>query len=146
MVICVERGADLHMAQLMPLPLTVSCSSKIQIGFTFLVPACQEGGFYCPDSASSLYYKGSASLNGAINLRVCVRKDHNSQLIKSNSVNIELRQHIQLINVRENSDISFSSIYKQTNGHAEYIQAGSKTDQLWGIIKFVIIRKSFINE
>jgi len=30
---------DLHMAQLMPLPLTVSCFSKIQIGFTFLVPA-----------------------------------------------------------------------------------------------------------
>ena len=24
MVICLERGADLHMAQLMPLPLTVS--------------------------------------------------------------------------------------------------------------------------
>ena len=39
MVICLERGADLHMAQLMPLPLTVSCYSKIQIGFTFLVPA-----------------------------------------------------------------------------------------------------------
>ena len=39
MVICLERGADLHMAQLMQLPLTVSCSSKIQIGFTFLVPA-----------------------------------------------------------------------------------------------------------
>ena len=39
MVICLERGADLHMAQLMPLPLTVSCSSKIQTGFTFLVPA-----------------------------------------------------------------------------------------------------------
>ena len=38
MVICLERGADLHMAQLMPLPLTVSCFSKIQIGFTFLVP------------------------------------------------------------------------------------------------------------
>jgi len=38
-VICLERGADLHMAQLMPLPLTVSCSSKVQIGFTFLVPA-----------------------------------------------------------------------------------------------------------
>jgi len=34
-----ERGADLHMAQLMPLPLTVSCFSKIHIGFTFLVPA-----------------------------------------------------------------------------------------------------------
>jgi len=39
MVICLERGADLHMAQRMPLPLTVYCSSKIQIGFTFLVPA-----------------------------------------------------------------------------------------------------------
>ena len=39
MVISLERGADLHMAQLMPLPLTVSFSSKIQIGFTFLVPA-----------------------------------------------------------------------------------------------------------
>ena len=39
MVICLERNADLHMAQLMPLPLTVSCFSKIQIGFTFLVPA-----------------------------------------------------------------------------------------------------------
>ena len=39
MVICLERGADLHIAQLMPLPLTVSCSIKIQIGFTFLVPA-----------------------------------------------------------------------------------------------------------
>ena len=39
MVICLERGADLHMAQLLPLPLTVSCFSKIQIGFTFLVLA-----------------------------------------------------------------------------------------------------------
>ena len=39
MVICLERVVDLHMAQLMPLPLTVSCFSKIQIGFTFLVPA-----------------------------------------------------------------------------------------------------------
>jgi len=38
-VICLERGADLYMAQLMPLPPTVSCFSKVQIGFTFLVPA-----------------------------------------------------------------------------------------------------------
>ena len=38
-VICLERGADLHIAQLMQLPLTVSCFSKIQIGLTFLVPA-----------------------------------------------------------------------------------------------------------
>jgi len=39
MVICLERNAYLHMAQLMPMPLTVSCFSKIQIGFTFQVPA-----------------------------------------------------------------------------------------------------------
>jgi len=39
-VICLERGADLHMAQLMPLPVTVSCFSKIQIGFTFGACVC----------------------------------------------------------------------------------------------------------
>ena len=40
MVMCLEQGADLlHMAQLMPLPLTVSCFIKIRIGITFLVPA-----------------------------------------------------------------------------------------------------------
>ena len=39
MVICLEQDADLHVAQLMPLPLTVSCFSKIQIGFAFLVLA-----------------------------------------------------------------------------------------------------------
>jgi len=39
MVICLELGADLHIAQLMLLPLTASPFSKIQIGFTFLVPA-----------------------------------------------------------------------------------------------------------
>jgi len=38
-VICLVRDADLHMAQLMPLPLTVTCFSKIQIGFPFLVQA-----------------------------------------------------------------------------------------------------------
>ena len=39
MVICLERDADLHMVQLMLLPVTVSCFSKIQVGFTFLVAA-----------------------------------------------------------------------------------------------------------
>ena len=56
MVICLERGADLHMAQLMPLPFTVSCLSKIQIGFTFLVPA----------------YPGSPGNKGPLNVCVCV--------------------------------------------------------------------------
>ena len=59
MVICLERGADLHMAQLMPLPLTVSCSSKIQIGFTFLVRAH-------PGSP------GKGPLNGCVCVCVCL--------------------------------------------------------------------------
>jgi len=38
-VISLQRGADLHMAQLMPLPLTVkSVKSRLVTGFTFLVP------------------------------------------------------------------------------------------------------------
>jgi len=59
-VICLERGADLHTAQLMLLPLTVSCSSKIQIGFAFLVPAH-------PGSP------GKGPLNGCVCVCVCVK-------------------------------------------------------------------------
>jgi len=63
MVICLERGADLHMAQLMPLPLNVSCFSKIQIGFAFLVPA-------------HLGSPGKGQLNGC----VCVSAYNKSKL------------------------------------------------------------------
>jgi len=42
-VFCLERGAHLLTAQLMPLPLTVSCFSKIQIGFAILVLAAGKG-------------------------------------------------------------------------------------------------------
>ena len=56
-VIFVERGADLHMFQLMPLLLTAACFSKIQIGFTFLVPA-QPG---CPLEKRPLNGCGSSS-------------------------------------------------------------------------------------
>jgi len=55
MVICLEQGADVRMAQLMPLPLTVSCFSNIQVGFSFLVPA----------------YLGSPG-KGPLNVCVCV--------------------------------------------------------------------------
>ena len=58
MVICLERGADLHVFQLMPLPLTVSCFSKFQIGFAFLVPAH-------PGSP------GKGPLNGCVCVCVC---------------------------------------------------------------------------
>ena len=56
MVVCLERGADLHMAQLMPLPLTVSCFSKIQIGFTFLVPAHLGSPGQLEDFVSAKFY------------------------------------------------------------------------------------------
>jgi len=62
MVICLERGADLHMAQLMPLPLTVSCFTKIQIGFTFLVPA----------------YLGIPGKRAAKRVCVFIKRSHNS--------------------------------------------------------------------
>ena len=57
MVISLERGADLHMAQLMPLPLIVSCFSKIQIGFTFLVPAHLGSPGKGPLNGCVYYYK-----------------------------------------------------------------------------------------
>jgi len=59
MVICLQRGADLHMAQLMPLPLTVSCFSKIQIAFTSPVPA-------------HLGSPGKGPLNGCVCVCLCV--------------------------------------------------------------------------
>jgi len=34
-VVCLEHSADLHMAQVMPLPVTISCFSKIQMGLPF---------------------------------------------------------------------------------------------------------------
>ena len=59
MVICLEQGADLHMAQLMPLPLTVSCFSKIQIVLPF---------WYRPTRV--VQEKGP--LNGCVCVCVCV--------------------------------------------------------------------------
>jgi len=75
-VICLERGADLHLAQLMPLPLTVSHFSKIQIGFTFLVlvhlgspgqraikRVCVSEHPFTPVMTSSLLYWELAAVN-----------------------------------------------------------------------------------
>jgi len=44
MIICLERGADLHMARLMPLTLTISCSGKIQVGFTRTIRVAADNG------------------------------------------------------------------------------------------------------
>ena len=73
MVICLEQGADLHMAQLMPLPLTVSCSSKIQIGFTFLVPA----------------YLGSPRQRAVKRVCVCVTMNMTVLLVKRKPTKID---------------------------------------------------------
>jgi len=48
-VVCLERGADLHMTQRTPLPLTVSCFSKIQIGF-YRAMLCIRGTSHGPVS------------------------------------------------------------------------------------------------
>ena len=71
MVICLERDADLHMAQLMPLPLTASCFSKIQIGFTFLVPP----------------HRGSP---GPLNRCVCVRAYVRACVCVCKAINISI--------------------------------------------------------
>jgi len=49
MVICLERGADLQTAQLIRLPLTVSCFSKIQTGF-YRAMLCIRGTSHGPVS------------------------------------------------------------------------------------------------
>jgi len=69
MVICLERGADLHMAQLMPLPLSVSCFS--QIGFTFLVPA-HPGSPVCVCVRACV----RVCVCARVCLRVCVFRGH----------------------------------------------------------------------
>ena len=58
------------MAQLMPLPLNVSCFSKIHIGFTFLVPA----------------HAGSPGKRGPLNVCVCVKVVHSVQVVGLSTV------------------------------------------------------------
>ena len=92
MVICLERGADLHMAQLMPPPLTVSCFSKIQIGFTFLVPAH-------PGSHGKRAVK-----------QVCVLSGDNGKCIVRRPAKISLRNNVA--NLRKAPLTSRGPIYK----------------------------------
>jgi len=90
-VICLERGTDLHTAQLMPLPLTVSCFSEIQIGFTFLVPADpgspgqraveRLNGCVCVCDGQVRY----ASLTEALHLLGCFDTVADAQLLSANA-------------------------------------------------------------
>jgi len=61
MVICLEQGADLHMVQLMPLPLTISYSSKSRLVLPFwyrLTRVVPDKGPLngCSSSSSSIYH------------------------------------------------------------------------------------------
>jgi len=79
-VICLEQGADLHMTQRIPLSLTVSCFSKIQIGFTFLVLAylgspgqrAVKRVYVCIDAVSFIHCR---PLNGCMYVCMYVRID-----------------------------------------------------------------------
>jgi len=84
MVICLERGVDLHMAQMMPLPLTVSCFSKIQIGFTFLVPAHlgspgqRAVKRVCCVAVKVLWNRPRSQISGDVMMK-CADEQHNSE-------------------------------------------------------------------
>jgi len=84
MVICLGRGADLYMAQVIPLPLTVFCFSNIQIGFTLLVPAHPVSPGQSPEVHKM-----------CVNVRACVLV---LSLVASNLVNVNcmLTQHYRL--------------------------------------------------
>jgi len=87
MLICLERGADLHMAQLMPLPLTVSCFSEIQIGYTFLVPA-------------HLGSPGKGPLNGCVYLVIYVFQDVEREISFRTESGLYYSYYKQLVNAR----------------------------------------------
>jgi len=58
MVVCLGRGVDLHMAQLMPLPLTVCCSSKSR----FVLPFWYRLTQVVPDKVQGAVKRSSSSI------------------------------------------------------------------------------------
>ena len=84
MVICLELDADLHMAHLMPLPLTVSCFSKIQIGFAFLVPAY-------------LGSPGKGATNGCVCDRLKIPLNYGCLNVTNLCISAVLPEHVTLL-------------------------------------------------
>ena len=114
MVICLERGADLHMAKLMPLPLTVSCSSKIQIGFTFLVPV----------------HPGSPGKRAVKRLCVCLcvtvkglRNLQDSALARSSVIFFNFKGLLTVINIMHRGLILYAT--KQLHGQNVFLRLWS---------------------
>jgi len=94
-VICRERGADLHIAQVIPLPLNVSCSSKIQIGFTILVAA----------------YLGSPGKRAVKRVCVCARVHNCTNALSE--IDSKIRQKASdILSVLLTSDIQISVHYR----------------------------------
>ena len=83
-----KRGADLRIAQLMPLPLTVSCFSKIQTGFTFL----------------ELAHPGSPGKRAVKQMCVCVREEVCLKKLKAVAVLTELCSNHYNILLNEQTD------------------------------------------
>jgi len=113
MVISLQRDADLHMGRLMPLPLTVSCFSKIQIGFTFLVPA----------------HPGSPGKRAVKRVCVCHSLDNNFYILKSLSICYEWEKFLKTFfsyfcfecteQLFHQTTISITEVGGQSSRHAE---------------------------
>ena len=95
MVMWLEGCEDLHVAQMIPLPLTVSCFSKIQIGFAFLVPA----------------HPGSPGKRAVKRVCVCVILCENMTLFTERRLWIP--RPVQL----RNPDITYGLFRRQLKGH-----------------------------
>ena len=77
MVIYLEQVADLHMAQLMPLPLTVSCFSKIHL----VVPFCYRLTRVVPEKGplNGCVYVCMVPFAGCNGLEFCVTASYGRQ-------------------------------------------------------------------
>ena len=111
-VVCLERGADLHMAQLMPLPLTVSCFSKIQIGFIFLVLAHPGGPLPAPHH--SVFYRldalPAAQPTASKHWRQASNRKETTKLNHSYSQFFAERQHIILAVINNTPTVGLADI------------------------------------
>jgi len=112
-VVCSERGADLHMAQLMPLPLTVSCFRKIQIYFTFLVPA----------------HPGSPGQRAVKRVYVCMLSFTLllTQLITRQRFHVDPRSYRTLIGIHARHEVSMTGSARNCLWHAP-IDIGTSYD------------------
>jgi len=128
MIICLERGADLHMAQLMSLQLTVSCFSKIQTGFSFLVPAHPGSPgqrdikwvlFCCKmhkKQQQTVFHKRQSS-----NFTVSVSLSSTKQIKLANSPFLSIRQYIVpcCTTVKTSNTPNLSFMSTKTNSHLQ---------------------------